>query len=504
MRASIISRMANIENLAYAPEAVREMDRTAIEDLGIPGYTLMTRAGQATFNDARERYPNARRWLVLCGAGNNAGDGYVIARLARAAGLDVRVAALSDPGRLAGDAATARDDYLGGGGGIEDFDTELFRCADIIVDAMLGTGLDRALGGSYLQAVTSLSIVDAPVVAVDIPTGLNGTTGAIMGAAVCADLTATFVGLKRGLFVGEGPDHCGEIRFHDLAIPADRLTAIEPALRLYAESDARALLHKRQRTDHKGSFGHVLIVGGNRGMGGAARLAGEAALRSGAGLVSVAAHPQSARAILAGRPELMCHAVETPEHLDELIDRATVVALGPGLGRDDWAWQMFRRAIGTSPQKVVDADALNVLAEESLQRDDWILTPHPGEAARLLGTDGASIQADRLAAVREIARRYGGVAVLKGHGTLIGTRDSLPTLVRRGNPGMATAGMGDVLTGIVAGLLAQFPSDPLAAASAAVHVHGFAGDLATADGGERGLIAGDLFAHLRSAVNPYV
>ncbi|MFW2404205.1 MAG: NAD(P)H-hydrate dehydratase [Gammaproteobacteria bacterium] len=494
--------MANIENLAFTPNAVREMDRTAIEDLSIPGYTLMTRAGQATFNDARERYPSERRWLILCGAGNNAGDGYVIARLARAAGLDVRVVALSDPGKLNGDAATARDDFLGAGGSIEDFSTDFCRHADIIVDAMLGTGLDRALGGAYLQAAESLSSVDTPVIAVDIPTGLNGTTGAVMGAAVRADLTATFVGLKQGLFVGDGPDHCGEIRFHDLAIPADRLSSIEPTLRLYAESDARALLGKRQRTDHKGRFGHVLVVGGNRGMGGAARLAGEAALRSGAGLVSVAAHPQSARAILAGRPELMCHAVENPEQLDELLARATVVALGPGLGRDDWAWEMFQRAIGASPQKVVDADALNVLAEESLQRDDWVLTPHPGEAARLLGTESAAIQGDRLAAVREITRRYGGVAVLKGHGTLIGARDTLPVLVRRGNPGMASAGMGDVLTGIVAGLLAQFPADPLAAASAAAHAHGLAGDLAAAAGGERGLIAGDVLAHLRTAVNP--
>ncbi|NND37647.1 MAG: NAD(P)H-hydrate dehydratase, partial [Gammaproteobacteria bacterium] len=197
-----------------------------------------------------------------------------------------------------------------------------------------------------------------------------------------------------------------------------------------------------------------------------------------------------------------CHAVETAAQLDELIDRATVIALGPGLGRDDWAWQVFQGAIGAPPQKVVDADALNVLSEESLQRDDWILTPHPGEAARLLATDSASIQADRIAAVREIARRYGGIAVLKGHGTLVGAHDSLPALVRRGNPGMATAGMGDVLTGIVAGLLAQFPSNPLAAASAAAHVHGLAGDLAAAEGGERGIIASDLFVHLGSAVNP--
>jgi len=469
-----MSHMSNIENMAYTPANVREMDRTAIEDVGIPGYTLMVRAGQATFDDARERFPAARHWLVICGAGNNAGDGYVIARLAREAGIDVTAAAVTPPEKLTGDAARARDDYLSSGASISVFAASMCAAAELIFDAMLGTGLDRPLAGAYLDAVAAVEAAQAPVVAVDIPTGLNGTSGEIMGAVVHADLTATFVGLKQGFFLGAGP---------------------------YADSDLHELLRPRAPSDHKGRFGHVLIVGGNRGMGGAARLAGEAALRAGAGLVSVAAHPEAAAAIVAGRPELMCHATPTPDELDELLQRASVVALGPGLGRDDWSWQLFQKVIGCPQPKVVDADGLNLLAEESLHRDDWILTPHPGEAARLLGIDTAAVQADRLGTAAAIAERYGGVVILKGHGTLIAASGSQPMLIRRGNPGMATAGMGDVLTGIVAGMLAQYPDDMPRAAAAAAHVHASAGDLAAADG-ERGLIAGDVLAHLQSVVNP--
>jgi len=493
--------MSNIENLAYTPAAVREMDRTAIEQLGIPGYTLMTRAGQAAFEDARGHFPWATRWLVVCGAGNNAGDGYVIARLAHAAGIDVTVAALADPDKLRGDAARARDDFRATGAAIRDFEPALCGAADLAVDAMLGTGLDRPLSGAYLDAVNALGAAGVPVVAVDIPTGLSGATGEVMGAAVRADLTPTFVGLKQGLFLAAGPEQCGAIRFHDLGIPADALAAIEPTLGLYTDADLRALLGRRARTGHKGSYGHVLIVGGNRGMAGAPRLAGEAALRSGAGLVSVAAHPQVAGSMTSGCPELMCHGASVPEDLDGLLSRATVVALGPGLGCDDWSWQLFQRVVGCAQPKVVDADALNVLAEESVRRDDWILTPHPGEAARLLGVDTAAIQSDRPGAVRAIAARYGGVVVLKGHGTLVGAVGARPVLIRRGNPGMATAGMGDVLTGVVAGLLAQYPGDLPTVAAAAAHAHASAGDLAAA-AGERGLIASDLFAHLRSVLNP--
>lgn len=495
--------MVNIDKRIYTPARVREMDRTAIEDEGIEGYVLMCRAGTAAFADIRERFPGARHWLVVCGAGNNAGDGYVIARLALKAGIDVTTAALTDPQQLRGDALRAWQNFQAAGGGTVPFDPALLSPADVVIDALLGTGIDRPVAGAYRDAIESIVRAALPVVAIDMPSGLNGETGAVMGSAIRAALTVTFVGLKQGFYLGAGPDHVGAILCHDLGIPPDAVAGIEPALRRFATDDLATLLPPRQATDHKGHFGHVLIVGGNRGMGGAARLAGEAALRSGAGRVSIAAHRDVIAFVAAGRPELMVRGIDSPAGLDDLVARASVVALGPGLGQDDWSRGLLERVMTLTQPKVLDADALNLLATAPRRRDDWILTPHPGEAATLLGRSTTAVQADRLGAVQELVARYGGVVVLKGHATLIGAEGVVPFLVDRGNPGMATAGMGDVLTGIVAGLLAQRPGQTLAAAAAAAFAHAVAGDRAAVHG-QRGLIAGDLFAELRSVLNPAV
>ena len=313
----------------YAPKQVRELDRIAIEEQGIPGYELMTRAGQACFAAARERFPEARRWLVLCGSGNNGGDGYVIARLALQNSLQVRLLALSDPEELGGDAATAWGDYASAGGEYMPWDAEPdFDGVDLIVDAMLGTGLERDLGGSYLDAVTLVNASGLPVVAVDSPTGLNGTTGTSMGAAIEADLTVTFVGQKQGFFLVDGPDCCGELVYADLDIEPVDASVVTPTLNVVTETLAAELLLPRPRTAHKGEHGHVLVIGGNAGMGGAARLAGEAALRGGAGLVSVATRAEHVAPLLAGRPELMVKGVETDTDLDGLIERADVIARG--------------------------------------------------------------------------------------------------------------------------------------------------------------------------------
>jgi NAD(P)H-hydrate epimerase len=259
------------------------------------------------------------------------------------------------------------------------------------------------------------------------------------------------------------------------------------------------VLPRRRRTAHKGEFGHVLIVGGGPGMAGAARLCGEACLRSGAGLVTVATRAAHALAINAARPELMCHGVEEARALRALIERANVVAIGPGLGRDEWARAMLGAVLDCGRPLVVDADALNLLAEAPRQHDGWILTPHPGEAARLLGLETRAVQDDRLAALARLTERYGGVIVLKGSGTLIGTAGQIPALCDRGNPGMATAGMGDVLTGAIAALRAQL-SNAWDAARAAVLAHALAGD-AAAQSGERGLIASDVIARLPACLN---
>ncbi|RMF94721.1 MAG: NAD(P)H-hydrate dehydratase [Gammaproteobacteria bacterium] len=493
--------MQGLDRLAFSPAQVREFDRIAIEVGGIPGYTLMSRAGEAVLRAARERFPAARRWLVLCGAGNNAGDGYVVARLAQAAGIDCRVAALSDPAKLGGDAAHAWRDFREAGGEAGPFEPAALERCDLLVDALLGTGLDRPLAGRWLDCVQTVAASGRPVVAVDIPTGLHGGTGEVLGAAVPAVLTVTFVGLKQGLFLGHGPDYRGELRFDPLGIPPDLLPAARPAFALYAAEELAAWLSPRPATAHKGLFGHVLVIGGNVGMGGAARLAGEAALRAGAGLVSVATHPDNAAALLASRPELMSRGASDAAALAPLLSRASVIALGPGLGRDAWAEAMFDAALAAPQPKILDADALNRLAERPQRRDDWILTPHPGEAARLLGCTAADVQQDRLGAVAALGERYGGVVLLKGRGTLVGRSGATPWLIDRGNPGMATAGMGDVLTGVIAGLLAQRGGEPLAAAAAGAWAHAVAGDRA-ALAGQRGLLASDLLAELRACLNP--
>ena len=384
----------------YMPGQVRELDRIAIEEQGIPGYELMTRAGQVCFDAIRTRFPDARRWLIVCGSGNNAGDGYVIARLAYQHGIEVRLIALVEPETLTGDAAKAWQDYQGGGGEYVSWDeTPDFSGMDIVVDALLGTGLERPLKNTWLNIVQLINESVVPVVAVDIATGLNGATGAVMGDAVYADLTVTFVGLKQGLFVGAGPEYSGELVYADLAITPVDEEQMPPALQIFSRENFTTLFLPRERTAHKGNNGHVLVMGGNTGMGGAVRLAGEAALRGGAGLVSVATRPDNVTALTAGRPELMVRGVETGNDLDDLLDRCDVIALGPGLGSDDWAQHIYGRALATGKPLVVDADALNLLAMQPVRRDDWILTPHPGEAARLLRTDTGAIQADRPGAV---------------------------------------------------------------------------------------------------------
>ncbi|SEL38901.1 NAD(P)H-hydrate dehydratase [Ectothiorhodospira marina] len=494
----------------YTAEQVRDMDRCAIQDHGIPGYTLMERAGAASLSVLRARWPVARVIAVVCGPGNNGGDGYVVARLAREAGLEVRLVAATDPRALQGDAARAWRDWQACSPSPRGGDARGLAGADVIVDGLLGTGLGRPVEGEMAQWVQAMNASPAPVLALDIPSGLNADTGAVMGCAVQAWATVTFIGLKQGLFTGAGPEHCGPVHYNDLDVPAAVRRVQVPAAWRWTGADLQSL-GRRSRGAHKGHFGHVLVVGGDAGMPGAVRLAAEAAARVGAGLVSVATHPAHAALIPMARPELMCHGVEHPADLDALLDKASVVAVGPGLGQGPWGQALWQRVTQWQGPLVVDADALNLLATTPLRRDDWVLTPHPGEAGRLLGLDGAQVQGDRPTAAASLGQRYGGVCVLKGAGSLI-QGPSGRQLCDAGNPGMASGGMGDVLTGVIAGLMAQgLPpashwqdralSDLEAAATLGVCVHAAAADRA-AVGGERGLLATDLLACLRPTVNP--
>jgi NAD(P)H-hydrate epimerase len=474
------------------------MDRSAIEQHGIDGRDLMERAGAAAFRRLLDRWSSPRNIVVVAGAGNNGGDGYVIARLALERGMTPRVLQLGDHARLRGEAAAAAMAYAEAGGLCEPF-TGLPEDAGLIVDAMLGTGLERPLTGPWAEAVCQINGARAPILAVDIPSGLHADTGCVLGAAVRADLTVTFIGLKQGMFTAAGPDHCGEIRFDALQVPAMVYAGQLLAARRLDWQKERDLLPALRQSAHKGDQGHVLVVGGAPGMSGAARLSAEAALRCGAGLVTLATHPEHAPWANLTRPELMVHAAAGADDIDGAAHRADVVAIGPGLGLGDWSRALLERVLTLERPLVVDADALSLLAAAPRRREDWVLTPHPGEAARLLGVSAADIEQDRFTAVERLQRRFGGVVVLKGAGTLIRGAGHRPTgLCSDGNPGMATAGMGDALTGVIAALIGQCMG-PEQAASAGVCAHAAAADRA-ARGGRRGLIAGDVIRALRGTL----
>ena len=475
--------MRSLPTEIYSVATVREIDRRAIEHEGIPGYTLMMRAGAAAVRAAREHFPDASRWQVVCGAGNNAGDGYVVARLAAQEGIVVSVVALVDPESLTGDAATAYRDFAAEGGVVMPWEGALEDDASLLVDALLGSGLERDVSGEFAKAVTAMNSHRASVMALDIPTGVHGDSGQVMGTAVAADLTITFVGLKAGLFAGEGAELCGTLVFDGLDVPEHCRPQDQAISRRISSRVLRRCLKRRPRSAHKGDFGHVLIVGGGEGMPGAVRLAGEAALRAGAGLVSIATHPSHATVIVASRPELMSHGITDAEALDPL-----------------WSRQLYAAVSELELPCVWDADALNLLAEAPATSERRIITPHPGEAGRLIDEDTAVVQGDRRAALAALREKYGGVAVLKGTNTLVTSKKKVPWLCTAGNPGMASPGMGDVLTGIIAALLAQ-GLDTEVSAVVGVEAHARAGDRA-ARAGERGTIASDLVAELRWVMNP--
>lgn len=497
--------MADFPLEVYSVATVRAIDRAAIERGGISGYTLMSRAASAALDAIEAGFPDARHYQILCGGGNNGGDGYVLARLAAARGIGVEVVELVPANRLKGDAARAYADFAASGSGTSSWSGQLAASADLVVDAMLGSGLERPVTGMLAEVVALINDSRLPVVALDIPTGLHGDTGAVLGTAVQADLTVTFVGLKAGLLLGDGPRLVGALAFSLLGIPDAMREGAMPLLRCIDTALLKPALPRRPRSAHKGDFGHVLVVGGGPGMPGAARLCAEAALRSGAGRVSVATHPAHVAAITAGRPELMAHGVQGPDDLDALLAAADVIAFGPGLGQSYWARRIYDAIAGAPQSAVWDADALNLLAGRMesgapSQNAQRVVTPHPGEAARLLRQSTKQVQRDRVAAVASLRECLGGVVVLKGARTLVQGSEGPPWVSLAGNPGMAAAGMGDALTGVIAALLAQGLQPELAAA-VGVEVHARAGDLA-AGSGERGMTALDLIRKLRSVVNP--
>ncbi len=488
--------MADINHKLYTAGQVRGIDYTAIHELGIAGYELMYRAGRVVVDEVKKCFPAAGHWLVLCGPGNNGGDGYVVARLADELGVHITLCSLVDPGRLKGDAAQAYADWRAVGGETLEWPLPDDASFDLALDALLGTGIDREVDGSFRHAIAYLNRLVCPVIAIDIPSGLNADTGCAMGGAVQAQNTVTFVGRKRGMYTADGPDYCGHITFDDLAIPAAAASECAGDVgRLLSLDYLAEVLKPRLRNSHKGSFGHVLAVGGIEGMSGAIRLCGEAALRSGAGRVTLATDPAHAGLVNLSRPELMVKGIDGGDDLLTLLNGGHVVAVGPGLGGAAWSGSLLGACLGSGAALVVDADGLNLLAlqarQKTVKRENWILTPHPAEAARLLAGNVAEIQQDRVLAATTMAKRFGACVVLKGCGSVIADPSGAYSICPRGNPGMATAGSGDVLTGIIVALLGQGLSC-FNAACAGVLVHAAAGDLAAEKVGEMALIAGDI------------
>ncbi|MEH6388267.1 MAG: NAD(P)H-hydrate dehydratase [Pseudomonas profundi] len=480
----------------------REFDARIIA-AGTPGLELMHRAAEAVWRALNARWAGAGQLSVLTGSGNNAGDGYLVARLAHIAGWQVRVYAVKPPERLQDDAARAWQIALEAGVEVTAWHPQA-RLEGVIVDAMLGTGLNGEVSEPYSSAIDAVNAFRLPVVAVDVPSGLDPDRGAVLGHAVRADLTVTFIAPKLGLFTAQGPDQAGDLEFAQLErIPGK---PVQPVAERLVPERLACKLPRRARAAHKGMFGHVLVIGGDLGMGGAVMLTAETALRSGAGRVSVATRSAHVAPLLARCPEVMVHAVDNPEALSLLLKQATTLVIGPGLGRAEWGRRMLEQALASDLPKVLDADALNEIAVQHpdglIIGEQSVITPHPAEAGRLLGCSTAAVQADRLLAVTTLADRFGCAAILKGVGSLVAGPACFPApvgLCTDGNPGMGVAGMGDVLSGLAGALLAQHV-EAGAAARYATLVHARAGDCAAVSG-EYGILASDLIMPIRTILN---
>ena len=475
----------------YSAAQVRDLDARLIA-AGTPGFDLMQRAAHAAWRALRRRWPEARQLTVLAGRGNNAGDGYLIAALAQRAGWQVSALAVGDVSALTGDAASAYQEALGAGVNVRPWGQQPL--VGILVDALLGTGLNGDVREPYASAIECINDSGLPVMAVDIPSGLCANTGRTLGMAVHADLTVTFIGLKIGLFTGDAPELVGELVFDDLQADA-AIVAQTPVSIKRLDTFNLPRLAPRSRTAHKGMFGRVLVVGGDLGFGGAALLSTESTLRCGAGMVTLATRPEHVSAALTRFPEVMTAGIQSANQLMALIEPASVLVVGPGLGQHSWGRSLLSAVASAARPQVWDADALNQLAAGSVSLPrGCVITPHPGEAARLLGVGTQAIQADRPASAVALAKKYNAVCVLKGSGSLIASPEGDLALADHGHPAMATGGLGDVLSGVIGALMAQ-KMPAFDAACLAVWLHALAGEKCGASG--RGMAAADLIPVIR-------
>lgn len=493
-------RAISLTQKLYRADQVRLHEPAAAKKMGIDMFSLMQRAGASVYQHCVSLLPNVDNYLILVGIGHNAGDGYVAALTAANAGKNVTLCAVEPDREVQGDVAKAKQAWLASGGKVHPYSSEALDKADVVIDALLGTGINGVIRQEFATVIDELNESACPVVSIDVPSGLDANTGDSLGECVQASATVTFVGIKLGLTTGAGKQACGDLIFEDLGIGK--------VFSELARSDASALdfkhfkgLAPRPVHSHKGTYGRLLCIGGNKGMSGAIRLSSEAALRTGTGLVRVYAHEDSVSQICAGRPELMVSSTG----LNDALAWATCIVIGPGLGQDEWSKATFDAVMEYCQKQakpiVIDADALNLKAVNTsfVALPECVITPHVGEAARLLNVSIEEIEANRFNYARQCAQRYDATCVLKGAGSIVDNQ--LHSWVcRHGNPGMATAGMGDVLAGILGSLMSQGLSADMAC-QYGVSIHAKAGDIVAQENGQRGLLASDLFNTVRLLIN---
>ncbi len=431
----------------FTPHQTQAIDQLAQKQLGDDGWELMNRAAKQAWLVAERLWPQAKSCYILVGPGKNGGDGYLVAQWAKQAGKQVTVCQISPPkSRLALRAAQQINEL---GIAITGFSAQSLLDADFVIDALFGIGLNRPLGEPWNLITQAVNLAEKPVLALDCPSGLDCATGLAHPDTINASHTAAFICHKIGYYQLDGRDHCGQIHLCDLNLDPNLLYTFEAEALAADITEIRP--PQRKHASHKGRYGTALLIGGDYGMMGAIALASQACLRAGAGLVKVISRPEHQIPLTQMQPELM---VSNDSALTQQLAQASTLAIGPGLGQSDWAWRLFEQACQANKPIILDADALNCLAHRPSYYHRWILTPHPKEAARLLKQSVAQVQHDRMAAVKALQKRYGGIIVLKGTGTLIYDGKTV-ILCRYGNGGMAKGGMGDVLTGLIAGLVAQ-------------------------------------------------
>jgi ADP-dependent NAD(P)H-hydrate dehydratase / NAD(P)H-hydrate epimerase len=502
---SSLPQFSPVSDNLYPAEQVRELDRRAIEEQKLPGITLMKRAGQAIFDHVFSVWPDINHLTIFCGAGNNGGDGYIVAGLAAREKIPVMLVEISAD-KVKGDAARARNFALELG--VQPVLAEKwlkapeFAQSSLIVDALLGTGFSGKLRRPFAELIHLINQSGFPVVSADIPSGLHANTGYVQDEAVYADSTVTFIGNKLGLYTGQGRACAGEIMFDDLGAPSDIYSGIEPLATKLSLAAELTALSPRRADAHKGQNGHLLIIGGDHGYAGAPLMAAEAAARMGAGLVSVATRAEHIAALVSARPEVMAFDAQS-RRFEQILEKATTLIVGPGLGTAPWGQRLLQLALGSGKPMVLDADALNLIAQGMPKKPALnhasVITPHPGEAARLLGKKTSDINQNRIAAITALGNRYRATVLLKGSGTLIKGKTAM-SLCPYGNPGMASGGMGDVLSGIIGGLMAQgLNAENSARLGSCLHAH--AADLLAELDGQRGILATDLIDQARALLN---